>query len=176
MSLKIICTFTFVSKSLRITYFSSNTDFLPSYEKWNIRKRYEVLSQNQGREKWFRSHSTLATIVEMSSLRCKISTIMDHHSYSLPSGSCKHPRLKDVLSLQKTEMNLGIAKSLLEIPNGVKLKGMSKVKCDNHQPSYNIFICINVVSAGVTSSVLHCQDEEGMTDKSCFSQNNLYLL
>ena len=81
-----------------------------------------------------------------------------------------------MLSLQKTEMNLGIAKSLLEIPNGVKLKGMSKVKSDNHQPSYNIFICINVVSAGVTSSVLHCQDEEGMTDKSCFSQNNLYLL
>ena len=133
MSLKIICTFSFVSKSLWITYFSSNTDFLPSYEKWNIRKRYEVLSQNQGRKKWFRSHSTLATIVEMSSLRCNISITMDHHSYSLPSGSCKHPRLKDVLSLQKTEMNLPMAKSLLEIPNGVKLKGMSKVKSDNHQ-------------------------------------------
>ena len=145
MNLKIICTFTFVSKSLWITYFSSNTDFLPSYEKWNIRKRYEVLSQNQGRKKWFRSHSTLATIVEMSSLRCKISMIMDHHSYSLPSGSCKHPRLKDVLSLQKTEMNLGIAKSLLEIPNGVKLKGMSKVKSDNHRPNYNIFICYHIL-------------------------------
>ena len=138
MSLKIICTFSFVSKSLWITYFSSNTDFLPSYEKWNIRKRYEVLSQNQGRKKWFRSHSTLATIVEMSSLRCNISITMDHHSYSLPSGSCKHPRLKDVLSLQKTEMNLPMAKSLLEIPNGVKLKGMSKVKSDNNQPNYNI--------------------------------------
>ena len=144
MSLKIICTF--VSKSLWITYFSSNTDFLPSYEKWNIRKRYEVLSQNQGRKKWFRSHSTLATIVEMSSLRCNISITMDHHSYSLPSGSCKHPRLKDVLSLQKTEMNLPMAKSLLEIPNGVKLKGMSKVKFDNNQPNYNILIWYHILN------------------------------
>ena len=134
-----------VQKSLNYI-FSSNTDFLPSYEKWNIRKRYEVLSQNQGRKKWFRSHSTLATIVEMSSLRCNISITMDHHSYSLPSGSCKHPRLKDVLSLQKTEMNLPMAKSLLEIPNGVKLKGMSKVKSDNNQPNYNILIWYHILN------------------------------